>query len=185
VQPRRRVLVCLLLGTTAIGTFSSRLLPNASASSNGVISVRFIGGLPLGGTFSAAVRRFGPVQVAGASAKFDSFGCTLRYPRLGLRLWYVGSDGARKRHRGDLRALSRRSGQRRRLADASRASDRRLNAAPAADVSAGLRHTTCRAEMGYATGSDRVGHHDYLLRRRAAPRSLSDGRTRSRRRLSR
>jgi hypothetical protein len=88
--------VCLLLGTTAIGTFSLRLLPNASASSKRIISVRFIGGLPMGGTFAAAVRRFGPVQVAGASAKFDSSGCTLRYPRLSLRLWYVGSDALAK-----------------------------------------------------------------------------------------
>lgn len=60
------------------------------------MGVTNIGGLAIGSTYPEAVRHFG---AAGVRSHFDSAGCTLRYPTLGVSLSYLGdplSDGTPK-----------------------------------------------------------------------------------------
>jgi hypothetical protein len=75
------------LGVAAILILGARVQPIGAASSpNRVFGITSIGGLAMGATDVEAVQHFG---AAGARTHFDDAGCTLRYPKLGVSLWYL------------------------------------------------------------------------------------------------
>jgi hypothetical protein len=81
----------LILGVLAVAQPTAAVTPPSQ-----VIGVTSIAGLAVGSTYTQTVSHFGR---AGTRANFDSTGCTLRYPKLGLSLWYLGdplSDGTPK-----------------------------------------------------------------------------------------
>ncbi len=71
--------------------FSSIDSLSAAAGPTKVVRLTNIGGLPLSAGFSDAIRKFGPLGAGGGRAQFDDGDCTVRYPNLGVSLWYEGS----------------------------------------------------------------------------------------------
>lgn len=74
-----------------VSLLSSVATASTAAVTSQVVRLTNIGGLPLGVPFSDAIRHFGPAGGAGATQRFIDGGCTVRYPALGLSLWYVGN----------------------------------------------------------------------------------------------
>jgi hypothetical protein len=89
------IVVCL--GVAAALVLGARVEPLGAASSpSRLVGVTSIGGLAIGSSYAETVRHFGG---AGARAHFDSAGCTLGYPKLGVSLSWVGdplADGTSK-----------------------------------------------------------------------------------------
>lgn len=79
---------CASIGVVGLLLLMNWSQPSRAALPNRVFGVTTIGGLAVGASYSETIRYLAPAQ---AHAGFDLGGCTLSYPRLGLRLWYIGN----------------------------------------------------------------------------------------------